>query len=139
MIFWVLLLSVAVIASGGAGPSRWPDMIFFAERMSPILNLYGTVCLAYEFLTAIRNESNKNRLNQELIKACEYRDAAEATIPNKNDRRKRVEGLKVLVEQLRVDLDHEMKHVRRKFYIGWFGLLLIVISSFLQIFSVQSS
>ncbi len=79
LFFWVLLLSTLILAAASGGFSTSPDIEFFTERMSPILNSFGSVCLAYGLLTGIRNESNKNRLNQELIRLMEHRDAANSS------------------------------------------------------------
>src|SRR5690554_4740312 len=76
LFFWTLLLSALILAGASKGFSTSPDIAFFTERMSPIFSLFGSVCLAYGLLTGIRNESNKNRLNQDLIRLMEHRDAA---------------------------------------------------------------
>lgn len=106
---------------------------FFSERMAPIYSLFGTICLAYEFFTAIRNESNKNRLNQELIKAMEHRESVALAFVVERDKEKRITELCNEIERLKHDLEYEMIFVRRKFYIAWLGIALTLISTFLQL------
>lgn len=136
LFFWILLLSALILAGATSGFSTSPDIEFITERMSPILSLFGSVCLAYGLLTGIRNESNKNRLNQDLIRLMEHRDAANSSIPVEATRKKRVDELSCEIQRLSGDLEHEMEHGRREIVIGWFGLILLVVSSMLQIFSV---
>jgi len=106
---------------------------FFSKRMAPIYSLFGTICLAYEFFTAIRNESNKNRLNQQLIKAMEYRESVALAFVIESEKEKRIKELNEDISSYKADLEHEMQFVRRKYYIGWFGIALTVLSTFLQL------
>lgn len=109
------------------------DYDFFAKRMAPIYSLFGTVCLAYEFFTAIRNESNKNRLNQQLIKAMEHRESVSIGFTVEKDKEARLKELNEEISNLKTDLDHEMFYVRRKYFIGWLGIILAIISTLLQL------
>ena len=135
----ILLLSALILAGASSGFSTSPDIEFVTERMSPILSLFGSVCLAYGLLTRIRNESNKNRLNQDLIHLMEHRDAANSSIPVDADRKRRVDELSMEIQRLSGDMEHEMAHGRREIVIGWFGLILLVVSSMLRIFSVPAA
>jgi hypothetical protein len=130
---WLVLLSLFVFAGATGGFSKPFNIGFFTERMAPIYSLFGTVCLAYEFLTALRNESNKNRLIELHIKAIAHRDAAEASMTNEGDRTKRINELNTQIKGYESDLEHERRYVHRKFFIAWVGLSLIVLSTFLQL------
>tara|TARA_R100000322_G_scaffold14042_1_gene8239 strand:+ start:1194 stop:1406 length:213 start_codon:yes stop_codon:yes gene_type:complete len=66
----------------------------------------------------------------------EQRDAANSSIPIDANRKKRVDELSSEIQSLSDDLEHEMKHGHREIVIGWSGLILLVVSSMLQIFSV---
>ena len=130
---WLVILSLLVAAGATGGFNKPFDIEFFTKRMAPIYSLFGTICLAYEFITALRNESNKNRLNQLHIKAMAHRDAAEALMTNEADRKKRVNELNIQIKGYESDLEHEMRYVHRKFFIAWVGISLVVLSTFLQL------
>lgn len=129
-----LIVLSALVYVGATKCFQTPfNLEFFSERMAPIYSLFGTICLAYEFFTAIRNESNKNRLNQQLIKAMEYRESVALAVVVESDKEKRIEELNKKIQSFKSDLEHEMLFVRRKYYIGWFGIALTVLSTFLQL------
>lgn len=139
LVFLLILLSFFVYAGATQGFSQEIDLNFFSIRMAPVYSLFGTVCLAYEFFTSIRNESNKNRLNQELIKNKEYLDAAKTSIIDEFTRLKRINSLSEEINELNKNLNHEMQYVRRKFYFGWFGVFLTMLSTLLQVWNIPNA
>lgn len=132
LIFWLLVLSAMTYLGATKGLEKPFDIGFFSARMAPIYSLFGTVCLAYEFFTAMRNESNKNRLNQLIIKAIGMREAALAIVVE-SDRNKRVDYLNRRINVYDEDLEYEFKYSRRKYIIAWFGIFLVIIATFLQL------
>jgi hypothetical protein len=132
LVFWVLVLSTMTYLGATKGLEKPFDIGFFSARMAPIYSLFGTVCLAYEFFTAMRNESNKNRLSQLTIKAMEMREAALAIVAE-SDRNKRMDYLGRKIEAYNEDLEYEIKYSRRKYIIAWFGICLVIIATFLQL------
>ncbi len=131
----ILFLGLLIFIMGTKFVPEKFNLTFFSNHMVPILTLYGTVCLAYEFITAFRNESNKAFINQELTKEKENRYAAQSTMTNETDKNNRIMELNEKIVTLESDLAHEMKHTKRKFSVAWFGLTLLVIATLLQIWA----
>lgn len=129
----LIALSLFIYAGATKGFQSPINFEFFSDRMAPIYSLYGTVFLAYEFFTAIRNESNKNRLNQQLIKAMEHRESVVLGFVVESEKEKRIKELNEGISSYKVDLEHEMQFVRRKYYIGFLGIALTILSTFLQL------
>lgn len=132
LIIVVLVISIFICLIATKGFSTNLDFEMIQKKLGPILSLYGTIALAFEFLTALRNESNKNRLNQELILLNNHREDARNTM-HAATVDKRITELNDKITQLENDLKHEMLYVRKKYYIAWFGLILITISTLIQI------
>jgi hypothetical protein len=133
LLFWLIVLSLLIVIGATKGFESEFNLEFFSDRMAPIYSLFGTICLAYELFTAIRNESNKNRLNQQLIKAMEHRESVALAFVVESDKDKRIKELNEQIQHFRSDLEHEMLFVRRRYYIGWLGIALTVLSTFLQL------
>ncbi|MGI2924459.1 hypothetical protein [Vibrio diabolicus] len=133
LIFWVVLITFLVLIGATKFFQSPLDMEFFSDRTAPVYSLFGTICLAYEFFTSMRNESNKNFLNQKIIKAMDDRECVQKSVVIDSDRITRVNQLNEEIEALKLDLEHEMQFVRRKFFIGQFGLGLVVLATFLQL------
>lgn len=132
LIFWLLVLTVGTYAAATKLFEAPFDIDFFSARMAPVYSLFGTVCLAYEFFTAMRNESNRGYLIRVRAQAMDARDAAASIIVD-SDREKRIADLNRQIEGFNKDLVHESRYVRRKFVFAWFGIFLVVIATFLQL------
>lgn len=132
LLFWLLVLTAIVILGATKLFDAAFDYRFFTARMAPIYSLFGTVCLAYEFFTCIRNERNKTWLAQEVSKNLEHKIAA-AAIVMPSDRLHRIQQLDQEIARLNADLQHENQFARRKYVFGVVGICLTVLSTMMQL------
>jgi len=130
---FIIFLSILVWAGSTNGFKANFNSKFFTARMGPIYSLYGTVCLAYEFFTAIRNESNKTRIQQILERKSRHKSECINSMQPGPDRTHRIESLDSEIGVLEADLNHEHEYIKRKFTFGWIGVALTALSTFIQL------
>ncbi|PMY39728.1 hypothetical protein C1Y35_12985 [Pseudomonas sp. GW456-L14] len=132
LILWLIVLTAIVILGATKLFDSTFDYRFFTARMAPVYSLFGTICLAYEFFTCIRNERNKTWLTQELGKNLEHKIAAGAIVIA-SDRLRRIQQLDQEIASLNADLQHENQFIGRKYVFGVVGICLTLLSTMLQL------
>jgi hypothetical protein len=109
------------------------DSAFYYSRLSSILGFMATLCLAYEFVTGLRNESNRTRLNQEILQLHHHAATVRDAILDGETRSSRLRQIESETKERMKLLEHEMKYVHRRFFMAWFGVLLAGFATLVQI------
>lgn len=133
LLCWLVFLIVLVVIKATGFFSHHLDFKVFSGNLGPIFSLFGTVCLAYEFITALRNERNKTYLNNLHTKLLGFQQAVTQAMVDTVDRERRLSELRSQLGEVERDLAHEMRYVHRKFLFAWTGIVLVVIATFLQL------